>query len=54
MDNTAKNISITLDSDSKIKLTGDSYVSKLVDEDSSYSNIDFNGYKLYVDGNAIN
>lgn len=53
-DNTAKNISITLDSDSKIKLTGDSYVSKLVDEDSSYSNIDFNGYKLYVDGNAIN
>lgn len=53
-DNTAKNISITLDSDSKIKLTGDSYVSKLVDEDTSYNNIDFNGYKLYVDENAIN
>ena len=39
---------------SKIKLTGDSYVTSLNDEDSSYSNIDFSGYKLYVNGKAIN
>ena len=38
------------DSSSKIKLTGDSYVTSLNDDDSSYSNIDFNGYKLYVNG----
>lgn len=53
-DNTAKNITLKLDSSSKIKLTGDSYVSSLEDADSSYSNIDFNGYKLYVNGTAIN
>lgn len=52
--NTAKKISLTLDSSSKIKLTGDSYVTSLNDADSSYSNIDFNGYKLYVNGKAIN
>ena len=38
---------------SKIKLTGDSYVTSLEDEDDSYSNIDFNGYTLYVNGNPI-
>lgn len=53
-DNTAKSIALRLDSSSKIKLTGDSYVSSLEDSDSSYSNIDFNGYKLYVNGTAIN
>lgn len=53
-DNTAKSIALKLDSSSKIKLTGDSYVSSLEDADSSYSNIDFNGYKLYVNGTAIN
>ena len=37
-----------------IKLTGNSYVISLPDDDSSYSNIDFNGYKLYVNGKAIN
>ena len=52
--NSAKKISLTLDSSSKIKLTGDSYVTSLNDADSSYSNIDFNGYKLYVNGKAIN
>lgn len=52
--NTAKKISLTLDSSSKIKLTGDSYVTSLNDADNSYSNIDFNGYKLYVNGKAIN
>ena len=53
-DNTAKSITLKLDSSSKIKLTGDSYVTSLEDTDSSYSNIDFNGYKLYVNGTAIN
>lgn len=53
-ENSAKNIKLVLDKTSKIKLTGDSYVSSLEDEDSSYDNIDFNGYKLYVNGTAIN
>lgn len=53
-DKTAKSIKLTLDKSSKIKLTGDSYVTSLTDEDTTYSNIDFNGYKLYVNGNAIN
>ena len=53
-DNKAKSIKLTLDKNSKIKLTGDSYISSLEDADSNYSNIDFNGYTLYVDGKAIN
>lgn len=53
-DKTAKSLKLTLDKSSKIKLTGDSYVSSLDDADEDYSNIDFNGYKLYVDGKAIN
>ena len=47
-DNTAKSISIKLDSASKIKLTADSYITSLEDADTTYSNIDLNGYKLYV------
>lgn len=39
---------------SKIKLTGDFYITSLEDDDTTYSNIDFNGYKLYVNGVAIN
>ena len=53
-ENSAKSIKLVLDKTSKIKLTGDSYISSLEDEDSSYDNIDFNGYKLYVNGTAIN
>ena len=52
--NTAKNITLRLDSTSKITLTGDTYVTTLEDADSSYSNIKFNGYKLYVNGQVIN
>ena len=48
--NEAKEINLVLDSNSKIKLTGDSYVSELEDADDTYSNIDLNGYKLYVGG----
>ena len=53
-DNSARSIKLTLDKKSKIKLTGDSYVSSLDDADTDYSNIDFNGYTLYVNGEAIN
>ena len=53
-ENTAKTINIKLDSSSKLTLTGDSYITSLEDEDSNYSNINFNGYKLYVNGTAIN
>lgn len=52
--NEAENITLKLDSSSAIKLTGDSYITSLEDEDITYSNIDFNGYKLYVNGTAIN
>lgn len=52
--NSAKSISITLDKSSKIKLTGDSYVTLLDNEDNNNTNIDFNGYKLYVNGQSIN
>lgn len=52
--NEAKSISLLLDADSTLKLTGDCYVSSLSDDDSTYSNIDFNGYKLYVNGKALN
>lgn len=53
-DNGAKSISLTLDKTSNLKLTGDSYITSLINEDSSNSNIDFNSYKLYVNGVAIN
>ena len=51
--NKAKSIELVLSKNSKIKLTGDSYISSLDDEDTTYSNIDFNGYKLYVGGKEI-
>lgn len=52
-DNTAKSLKLTIDGSSKIKLTGDSYVTAIDTADGDYSNIDFNGYKLYVDGKAV-
>lgn len=53
-DNNAKKINLTLDKTSKIKLTGNSYITSLNNEDTTNSNIDFNGYTLYVNGEAIN
>lgn len=53
-DNTAKSVKLTLDKTSKIKLTGDTYIQKLNNKDTKNTNIDFNGYKLYVNGKAIN
>lgn len=49
-DNSVKSISLKLDKNSKIKLTGDSYITSLDNSDSTNSNIVFNGYKLYVNG----
>lgn len=53
-ENSAKKINLKIDENSTIKLTGDSYVTSFTNDDSTNSNIDFNGYKLYVNGTAIN
>ena len=53
-ENSAKSITLKLDDSSTLTLTGDTYITSLEDSDSSYSNIIFNGYKLYVNGSAIN
>ena len=53
-ENTAKSIALKLDKTSKIKLTGDTYLTSLDNADTTNSNIDFNGYKLYVNNTAIN
>lgn len=52
-DNSAKSITLKLDKSSKIKLTGDSYITSLDNSDSTNSNIDFNEYKLYVNGQEL-
>ncbi len=44
------NVTIKLDKLSKITLTGDSYITSLENADSTNSNINLNGYKLFVDG----
>ncbi len=49
-DNSAKSIKLVIDSSSKIKLLGDSYVTSF---EGDVSNIDFNGYKLYVNGKSL-
>ena len=43
-------VSLTLDKTSSITLTGNTYVKSLTNADSSNSNINLNGYKLYVNG----
>lgn len=53
-ENSAKKINLKIDENSTIKLTGDSYVTSFTNDDSTNSNIDFNGYKLYVNGTSIN
>ena len=53
-ENSAKKINLKIDENSTIKLTGDSYITSFTNDDSTNSNIDFNGYKLYVNGTAIN
>ncbi len=52
-DNSAKNIVLTIDKSSKLKLTSDIYISKLNNEDETNSNIDFNGHKLFINNKEI-
>ena len=53
-DNTAKNISVSLTSNSIISLTNDSYITSLENEIEDNSNIYSNGkYKLYVNGEEV-
>lgn len=50
----AGEVSLSLDKSSTLTLTGDTYIKSLTDADTTNSNINFNGYKLYVNGTAIN
>ena len=43
-------VTLTLDKTSSITLTGNTYVKSLTNADSTNSNINLNGYKLYVNG----
>ena len=52
-ENQAKSINVTLDSNSVIVLTNDSYIDSLTNADSTNSNIYLNGHKLYVDGKEV-
>ena len=53
-DNTAKSITLKLDKTSTLKLTANTYVTSIENADETSSNIDFNGYKLYVNNKSIN
>ena len=48
-DNTGE-VNLTLDATSTLTLTGDTYLTSLTNADSTNSNINLNGYKLYVNG----
>ncbi len=48
-DNTGE-VSLTLDSSSTLTLTGDTYLKSLENADSTNSNINLNGHKLYING----
>ncbi|MCR5082951.1 MAG: hypothetical protein K6B15_05680 [Parasporobacterium sp.] len=52
--NTAKSVDLSLSANSTITLTGNTYVTSFADEDATLSNINFNGYSLYVNGTAVN
>ena len=43
-------VNLTLDATSTLTLTGDTYLTSLANADSTNSNINLNGYKLYVNG----
>lgn len=49
----AGEVVLTLDSTSTLTLTGDTYVKSLTNADTTNSNINLNGYKLYVNGTAL-
>lgn len=49
----AGEVELSLDSSSSITLTGDTYVKSLTNADTTNSNINTNGYKLYVNGVSL-
>jgi hypothetical protein len=49
----AGTVSLVLDENSTLTLTGDTYVKSLTNANSTNSNINLNGYKLYVNGVAL-
>jgi len=51
-DNTASSIALTLDSTSTWNVTGTSYLTSLIDEDSTLANIKDNGNTIYYDSNS--
>ena len=46
-------VSLTLDKSSMVTLMGNTYVKSLNNKDSTNSNINLNGYKLYVNGEEL-
>ena len=46
-------VSLTLDKSSTLTLTGDTYIKSLTNTDATNSNINTNGYKLYVNGTLL-
>lgn len=53
-ENQAKNVTLSMSSDSVLSLTADTYLDSLTNEDSTNSNIYSNGkYKLYVNGKEV-
>ena len=53
-DNTAKAMTLTLDADSRLTLTGDCYLTSFTNAQTDNSNIDFGGFTIYVNGKALN
>ncbi len=49
----SKNVNITITKDSKMTLTSNVYVNSLTNGDYDNTNIDLNGYKLYINGEEI-
>lgn len=49
----AGTVSLVLDENSTLTLTGDTYVKSLTNANSTNSNINRNGHKLYVNGVAL-
>lgn len=49
----AGEVALALDSSSTLTLTGDTYVKSLANVDATNSNINLNGYKLYINGFAL-
>ncbi|MBR2841476.1 hypothetical protein IKE80_01680 [Candidatus Saccharibacteria bacterium] len=46
----AGEVDLVLDASSSITLTGDTYINSLTNADATNSNINLNGYKLYING----